>query len=88
MLVYQLEILNKASSFLPTLFRTATQIATFKPGDKRTTTYQLYLPKDYSGSPINSVFTPWPMTEVETYLTTGWGTGAITELQLEFLYGP
>jgi len=37
---------------LPTLVCTATQIATFKAGSKRTTTHRhLFLPKDYSGSP-------------------------------------
>lgn len=37
---------------------------------------------------MSSVFTPWSLTEVETHLTTGWGTGAIEDLQLVFLYGP
>ena len=74
---------------LPTLVRTTTQIATFKAGAKRKTTHQhLYLPKDYSGSPTTSLYTPWTEAEVLSHLTTGWGTGAITELRLEYLYGP
>jgi len=74
---------------LPDLVRTATQIATFKAGDKRKTTHQhLFLPKDYSGSPTTSIYTPWTEKEAEAYLTTGWGEGAITEFKLEYLYGP
>jgi len=74
---------------LPDLVRTATQLATFKSGDKRKTTHQhLFLPKDYSGSPTNSIYTPWTDQEAEVYLTTGWGEGAITEFNLEYLYGP
>ena len=74
---------------LPDLVRTTTQIATFKAGDKRKTTHQhLFLPKDYSGSPTTSSYTPWSKEEAEAYLTTGWGEGAITELKLEYLYGP
>jgi hypothetical protein len=74
---------------LPELIRTATQIATFKAGDKRKTTHQhLFLPKDYSGSPTTSIYTPWTIPEAEAYLTTGWGEGAITEFNLEYLYGP
>ena len=48
----------------------------------------LLLPKNYTGSPTSSVFTPWTLTEVETHLATGWGPEAIEDLQLEFLYGP
>ena len=74
---------------LPTLVRTTTQIATFKAGDKRKTTHQhLYLPKGYSGSPTASLYTPWTEPEVLSHLATGWGEGAITELKLEYLYGP
>jgi hypothetical protein len=73
---------------LPDLVRTATQIATFKAGDKRKTTHQhLFLPKDYSGSPTNSIYTPWTDEEAEDYLTAGWGEGAITEFKLDYLYG-
>jgi hypothetical protein len=43
---------------------------------------------NYTGSPTVSVFTPWTLIEVQTYLATGWGSGAITELKLEYLYGP
>ena len=74
---------------LPDLVRTTTQIATFKAGDKRKTTHQhLYLPKDYSGSPTTIIYTPWTKAEVLSHLATGWGEGAITELKLEYLYGP
>ena len=74
---------------LPDLVLTATQIATFKAGDKRKTIHQhLFLPKDYSGSPTNSIYTPWTDEEAEAYLTEGWGEGAITEFNLEYLYGP
>ena len=74
---------------LPDLVRTATQLATFKAGAKRKTTHQhLFLPKDYSGSPTTSIYTPWTDEEAEDYLTTGWGSGAITEVKLEYLYGP
>ena len=74
---------------LPTLSRTTVQIATFKAGNKRTKTHQhLYLPKNYSGSPTTSLYTPWTEAEVLSHLTTGWGEGAITELKLEYLYGP
>ena len=56
---------------------------------KRKTTHQhLYLPKDYSGSPTTIIYTPWTKAEVLSHLATGWGEGAITELKLEYLYGP
>ena len=56
---------------------------------KRTTTHRhLYLPKDYSGSPPTSIYTEWTDEEAEAYLTTGWGEEAITEFDLEYLYGP
>ena len=74
---------------LPDLVRTATQIATFKAGDKRKTLHQhLFLPKDYSGSPTVSLYTPWTEAEVLSHLTAGWGQDAITDLKLEYLYGP
>ena len=38
-----------------------------------------YLPKDYSGSPTASLYTPWTEAEVLAHLTAGWGEGAITE---------
>ena len=50
--------------------------------------HHLFLPKDYSGSPTTSLYTPWTEAEVLSHLATGWGTGAITELKLEYLYGP
>ena len=55
---------------------------------KNSTHLHLYLPKDYSGSPTTSIYTPWTESEVLSYLITGWGEGAITELRLEYLYGP
>ena len=74
---------------VPVVVRTIVQIATFKAGAKRKTTHQhLYLPKDYSGSPTTSIYTPWTESEVHSHLATGWGEGAITELTLEYLYGP
>ena len=74
---------------LPDLVQTATQIATFKAGDKRKTTHQqLFLPKNHSGDPVASVYTLWTISEVEAYLTSGWGSGAITDLALEYLYRP
>jgi hypothetical protein len=48
----------------------------------------LYLPKDYSGSPTTSIYTPWNEAEVLSHLATGWGEGAISKLKLEYLYGP
>ena len=54
-------------------------IATFKAGNERKTTHRhLYLPKDYSGSPTASLYTPWTEAEVLTHLATGWGEGAIS----------
>ena len=32
-----------------------------------------------------SIYTPWTEAEVLSHLTTGWGSDAITELQLEYL---
>ena len=76
-------------SSLPALVQTTVQIATFKATVKRTTPHQhLFLPKDYSGSPITSLYTPWIEAEVQAHLATGWGSDAITELKLEYLYGP
>ena len=72
---------------LPDLLQTTTQIATFKAGDKRKTLHQhLFLPKDYSGSPTVSLYTPWTDAEVLSYLTDGWGQDAISDLKLEYLY--
>ena len=73
---------------LPDLLQTTTQIATFKAGDKRKTLHQhLFLPKDYSGSPTVSLYTPWTEAEVLSHLTAGGGQDAITDLKLEYLYG-
>jgi hypothetical protein len=74
---------------LPTLVRTTVQIVTFKAGNERKTIHRhLFLPKDYSGSPTASLYTPWTKAEVHSHLATGWGADAISELQLEYLYGP
>ena len=74
---------------LPVSVRTTAQIATFKAGDKRKTTHQhLFLPKDYSGSPTVSFYTPWTDAGVLAHLEQGWGVGSITDLQLDYLYGP
>ena len=55
-------------------------------GPNSSTTHQyLFLPKD---CPTTSIYTEWTDKEAEAYLTTGWGEGAITELKLEYLYGP
>ena len=73
---------------LPDLLQTTIQIATFKAGSKRKTLHQhLFLPKDYSGSPTVSLYTPWTEAEVHDHLTAGWGSGAISDLKLEYLYG-
>jgi len=48
----------------------------------------LFLTKDYSGSPTASIYTPWSEAEVLAHLTAGWGEGAISDLKLEYLYGP
>ena len=53
-----------------------------------TTHQHLYLPKDYSGSPTTSIYAPWTEAEVLAHLATGWGEGAISNLKLEYLYGP
>ena len=75
-------------TLLPDLLRTVAQIATFKAGDKRKTTHQhLFLPKDYSGSPTVSLYTPWTEAEVHDHLTAGWGQDTISDLKLEYLYG-
>jgi hypothetical protein len=74
---------------LPTLSRATVQIVTFKAGNERKTPHRhLYLPKDCSGSPTTSLYTPWTEAEVLAHLTAGWGEGAITELKVEYLYGP
>ena len=65
------------------------QIATFKAGDKRKTTHQhLFLPKDYEGTPTVTLYTPWTNAGVLSHLEQGWGVGEITDLQLDYLYGP
>ena len=53
------------------------------------------LVKSFSGTDViqqpfstTSLYTPWTEPEVLSHLTAGWGEGAITELKLEYLYGP
>ena len=71
------------------MVRTTVQIATFDAKAKRKTTHQhLVLPKDYSGSPTVILYTPWTDVEVLAHLEQGLGVGAITELRLDYLYGP
>ena len=63
-------------------------IAIFKAGNQRKTTHShLFLPKEYTGDPYTSVFTPYTEAEVLAFLETGWGIGSISDLQLSFLYG-
>tara|TARA_B100001093_G_C26042727_1_gene682883 strand:+ start:119 stop:313 length:195 start_codon:yes stop_codon:yes gene_type:complete len=40
---------------------------------RKTTLSHLFLPKEYSGDPYASVFTPHTEAEVLAYLETGWG---------------
>ena len=64
-------------------------IAIFKAGNKRKTTHShIFLPKNYSGDPYASIFTPYTEAEVLAFLETGWGIGNVEVLQLSFLYGP
>ena len=35
-----------------------------------------------------TLYTPWTESEVHSHLATGWGEGAISDLKLEYLYGP
>ena len=52
----------------PVRVRTKVQIAPFMAGDKRKVTHQLlFLPKDYSGSPTASIFTPFPIVRFQQY---------------------
>ena len=74
---------------LPDLLQTTTQLSTFKAGDKRKTTHKhLFLPRDYSGSPSVSHYTPWTDVEALSHLTAGWGSATIGDLKLEYLHGP
>ena len=74
---------------LPTLLRSSVQIATFKAGDKRKTEHtHLFLPKGYSGNPHVATYQLWTEEEVFARLQQGWGEGAVSNLRLNFLYGP
>ena len=56
------------------------------------TNFQAYTPLSPEGlpkcCPTASIYTPWTEADVLSHLATGWGEGAITELRLEYLYGP
>lgn len=85
----KMNILTKLQHESPILLQTTTQLATFKAGDKRKTPQQhLFLLEDYSGSPTVSFYTPWTKAEVLSYLTAVWNQDTITDLKLEYLYGP
>lgn len=72
---------------LPNLLKSAAQLATFKAGDTRKTTHKhLFLPKDYSGEPVASLYTPWTEAEVLEHLGKDWGPDEIEDLKLEYLY--
>ena len=74
-------------AMLPSLLRTTAQLATFKAGKVRKTTHRhLFLPKNYSGNPIASTFTPWTEKEIQEHLTTGWQDEAITDLEVKFVF--
>ena len=63
-------------------FRTDTPVC-----EPSTPHQHLFLPKDYSGSPTVSLYTPWTEAEVLSHLTSGWGQNTISDLKLEYLYG-
>tara|TARA_Y200000002_G_scaffold371755_1_gene368756 strand:- start:121 stop:306 length:186 start_codon:yes stop_codon:yes gene_type:complete len=46
------------------------------------------LPEGLFRLPHHQYLYQWTDKEAEDYLTTGWGSSAITELKLEYLYGP
>ena len=39
-------------------------------------------------SPSTSVYIYWTEAEILAHLAQGWGVGAVTDLQLDDLYGP
>lgn len=74
-------------AMLPSLLRTTAQLATFKAGNVRKTTHRhLFLPKNYSGNPTASTFTPWTEEEIREHLTTGWQDETITDLEVRFVF--
>lgn len=74
-------------AMLPSLLRTTAQLATFKATRVRKTTHQhLFLPKNFSGNPTASTFTPWTEEEIREHLTAGWQEEAITDLEVRFLF--
>jgi len=44
------------------------------------------LPKNYSGDPTASTFTPWTEEEIREHLTAGWQDEAITDFEVRFLF--
>jgi len=38
--------------------------------------------------PTTSLYTPWTEAKVLAHLEQGWGVGAVTDLQLDYLYRP
>ena len=74
-------------AMLPSLLRTTAQLATFKATKVRKTTHQhLFLPKNFSGNPTASTFTPWTEEEIREHLTAGWQNEVITDLEVRFLF--
>ena len=74
-------------AMLPVLLRTTAQVAIFKAGKIRKTTHQhIFLPKNYSGNPTVTTFTPWTEEEIRDHLTSGWQDEEITYLQVGFLF--
>jgi len=51
-----------------------------------TTHQHLFLPKNYSGNPTASKFTPWTDEEILDHLTAGWQDEAISDLEVRFLF--
>ena len=55
---------------------------------RKTFPNRFILPKEYTGHPYASTFTPHTEAEVLSFLETGWGIDNISDLELSFLYGP
>ena len=73
---------------LPDLVQTTTQLATFKAGDKRKTPHQhLFLQKDCSGPLTVSLYTAWTKAEILSHLTSGKGSGNISDLSWSISMG-
>ncbi len=73
--------------FVPALARASVQIATFKAGKVRKTQHQhMFLPKRYDGDPHSATYLPWTYEQVLEHLEAGWGTDAVTDLQVGYLH--